>query len=170
MFRRIFFAANAVRFVSTQFIIYSDTMHNAQGCVCSLLTGSQRQNRLGYFFSAHVAFLRGCGSKMHNNITKRIISFREVSNNLLSTPMGIDYVVIGFNMEVQPLVIHFLLYTYFIIILSILVMTCFIGPRNPQDRIEHLRLLKACLLAVVLRSYSLRHSTYVAFRTLNTLI
>ena len=25
---------------------------------------------------------------------------------LLSTPMGIDYVVIGFNMEVQPLVTH----------------------------------------------------------------
>ena len=25
---------------------------------------------------------------------------------LLSTPMGVDYVVIGFDMEVQPLVIH----------------------------------------------------------------
>ena len=25
---------------------------------------------------------------------------------LLSTPMGIDYVVIGFDMEVQPLVTH----------------------------------------------------------------
>ena len=25
---------------------------------------------------------------------------------LLSTPMGVDYVVIGFDMEVQPLVTH----------------------------------------------------------------
>ena len=51
-------------------------------------------------------FCEDAALKMHNNITKRIISFRVVSNNLLSTPMGIDYVVIGFNMEVQPLVIH----------------------------------------------------------------
>ena len=28
------------------------------------------------------------------------------SSRLLSTPMGIDYVVIGFDMEVQPLVTH----------------------------------------------------------------
>ena len=27
-------------------------------------------------------------------------------SQLLSAPMGIDYVVIGFNMEVQPLVTH----------------------------------------------------------------
>ena len=26
--------------------------------------------------------------------------------DLLSTPMGVDYVVIGFDMEVQPLVTH----------------------------------------------------------------
>ena len=26
--------------------------------------------------------------------------------HLLSTPMGVDYVVIGFDMEVQPLVTH----------------------------------------------------------------
>ena len=26
--------------------------------------------------------------------------------SLLSTPMGVDYVVIGFDMEVQPLVTH----------------------------------------------------------------
>ena len=25
---------------------------------------------------------------------------------LLSTPMGVDYIVIGFDMEVQPLVTH----------------------------------------------------------------
>ena len=43
---------------------------------------------------------------MRNNNTKRIISFRVVSNNLLSSPMGVDYVVIGFDMEVQPLVTH----------------------------------------------------------------
>ena len=43
---------------------------------------------------------------MRNNITKRIISFRVVSNTLLSTPMGVDYVVVGFDMEVQPLVTH----------------------------------------------------------------
>ena len=27
-------------------------------------------------------------------------------NGLLSTPMGVDYVVIGFDMELQPLVTH----------------------------------------------------------------
>ena len=26
--------------------------------------------------------------------------------SILSTPMGVDYVVIGFDMEVQPLVTH----------------------------------------------------------------
>ena len=26
--------------------------------------------------------------------------------SLLSTPMGVDYVVIGFDMEVQPIVTH----------------------------------------------------------------
>ena len=29
-----------------------------------------------------------------------------LSGSLLSTLMGVDYVVIGFNMEVQPLVTH----------------------------------------------------------------
>ena len=29
-----------------------------------------------------------------------------ISNLLLSKPMGVDYVVIGFDMEVQPLVTH----------------------------------------------------------------
>ena len=29
-----------------------------------------------------------------------------VTQNLLSTPMGVDYVGIGFDMEVQPLVTH----------------------------------------------------------------
>ena len=28
------------------------------------------------------------------------------SYSLLSTPMGVDYVVIGFDMEAQPLVTH----------------------------------------------------------------
>ena len=28
------------------------------------------------------------------------------SNTLLSMPMGVDYIVIGFDMEVQPLVTH----------------------------------------------------------------
>ena len=51
-------------------------------------------------------FSEDAAPKLRNNITKRIISFRVVSNNLLSTPMGVDYVVIGFNMEVQPLVTH----------------------------------------------------------------
>ena len=33
--------------------------------------------------------------------------FQETNQQpLLSTPMGVDYVVIGFDMEVQPLVIH----------------------------------------------------------------
>ena len=44
--------------------------------------------------------------KMRNNFTKRIISFRVVGNNLLSTPIGVDYVVLDFDMEVQPLVTH----------------------------------------------------------------
>ena len=43
---------------------------------------------------------------MRINFTKRIISFRVVGNNLLSTFMGVDYVVIDFDMEVQPLVTH----------------------------------------------------------------
>ena len=30
----------------------------------------------------------------------------KVNRYLLSTPMGVDYVVIGFDMEVQPLVTH----------------------------------------------------------------
>ena len=51
-------------------------------------------------------FSEDAAPKLRNNITKGIISFRVVSNNLLSTPMGVDYVVIGFNMEVQPLVTH----------------------------------------------------------------
>ena len=29
-----------------------------------------------------------------------------VEKGLLSTPMGVDYVVIGFDMEVQPLATH----------------------------------------------------------------
>ena len=29
-----------------------------------------------------------------------------ILTRLLSTPMGVDYVVIGFDMEVQPLVTH----------------------------------------------------------------
>ena len=29
-----------------------------------------------------------------------------IPQSLLSTPMGVDYVVIGFDMEVQPLVTH----------------------------------------------------------------
>ena len=29
-----------------------------------------------------------------------------VSDKLLSTPMGVDYVVIGFDIKVQPLVLH----------------------------------------------------------------
>ena len=51
-------------------------------------------------------FSEDAASKLRNNITKRIISFRVVSNNLLSTPMGVDCVVIAFNMEVQPIVTH----------------------------------------------------------------
>ena len=37
-----------------------------------------------------------------NNETK----LKKVITVLLSTPMGVDYVVIGFNMEVQPFVTH----------------------------------------------------------------
>ena len=33
----------------------------------------------------------------------QMLSFEPLS---LSTPMGVDYVVIGFDMEVQPLVTH----------------------------------------------------------------
>ena len=33
-------------------------------------------------------------------------AFRIYVVDLLSTPMGVDYVVIGFDMEVQPLVTH----------------------------------------------------------------
>ena len=36
-------------------------------------------------------------------ISKSIMHDR---TRLLSTPMGVDYVVIGFDMEVQPLVTH----------------------------------------------------------------
>ena len=35
-----------------------------------------------------------------------IIRFHINYRTLLSTPMGVDYVVIGFDMEVQPLVTH----------------------------------------------------------------
>ena len=44
------------------------------------------------------------------NIYKTRRFFKEttcyLSVHLLSTPMGVDYVVIGFDMEVQPLVTH----------------------------------------------------------------
>ena len=33
-------------------------------------------------------------------------STTHISSTLLSTPMGVDYVVIGFDMEVKPLVTH----------------------------------------------------------------
>ena len=40
-----------------------------------------------------------------------VISLNQLRQNskkhyLLSTPMGVDYVLIGFDMEVQPLVTH----------------------------------------------------------------
>ena len=35
-----------------------------------------------------------------------IQSVFQMLNSLLSSPMGVDYVVIGFDMEVQPLVNH----------------------------------------------------------------
>ena len=35
-----------------------------------------------------------------------IISRLDFKISLLSAPMGVDYVVIGFDMEVQPLVTH----------------------------------------------------------------
>ena len=34
------------------------------------------------------------------------MTFATLFAQLLSTPMGVDYVVIGFDMEVQPLVTH----------------------------------------------------------------
>ena len=38
--------------------------------------------------------------------TENTNRYVQVHPNLLSTPMGVDYVVIGFNMELQPLVTH----------------------------------------------------------------
>ena len=37
---------------------------------------------------------------------KQYLIFRKYFFVSLSTPMGVDYVVIGFDMEVQPLVTH----------------------------------------------------------------
>ena len=37
-------------------------------------------------------------------IEKRLLHYNALL--YLSTPMGVDYVVIGFDMEVQPLVTH----------------------------------------------------------------
>ena len=35
-----------------------------------------------------------------------LYKFHKISLIFISTPMGVDYVVIGFDMEVQPLVTH----------------------------------------------------------------
>ena len=41
-----------------------------------------------------------------SNLHASAILKSNIRTNLLSMPMGIDYVVVGFDMEVQPLVTH----------------------------------------------------------------
>ena len=36
----------------------------------------------------------------------KLVHTRSFQFFLLSTPMGVDYIVIGFDMEIQPLVTH----------------------------------------------------------------
>ena len=49
------------------------------------------------------------GEQLCQIILKSMYKYRSYDPdklNLLSTPMGVDYVVFGFDMEVQPLVTH----------------------------------------------------------------
>ena len=41
-----------------------------------------------------------------NRVKLQTLATNKRPFSLLSTPMGVDYVVIGFGMEVQPLVTH----------------------------------------------------------------
>ena len=50
--------------------------------------------------SRHIYKLQREATEALQNITELYI------HTLLSTPMGVDYVVIGFDMELQPLVTH----------------------------------------------------------------
>ena len=49
-----------------------------------------------------------CGmlGQMRAQVTFLDCSYNFTHVNLISTPMGVDYVVIGFDMEVQPLLTH----------------------------------------------------------------
>ena len=75
-------------------------VHAACERVLNVKTGWANSSRRIWRFSEDAAL------KMRNNFTKRIISFRVAGNNLLSTLMGVDYVQIDFDMEVQQLVTH----------------------------------------------------------------
>ena len=48
------------------------------------------------------------GLELKTSITLSYVAIMDKYGNsfLLSTPMGVDYIVIGFDMEVQPLVTH----------------------------------------------------------------
>ena len=73
-------------------------------CTINVKTGWVDSSRRIWHFFGDVAFKKGAVILKRDFFSFRVVGNTSANNNILS--MGVDYVVIGSHMEVQPLITH----------------------------------------------------------------
>ena len=82
-------------------VVYADCE-----CTITVKTGWVDSSRRIWHFFEDAAFKEGAVILKRDFFSFRVVGNTSANNNILSTPMGVDYVVIGSDMEVQPLITH----------------------------------------------------------------